>query len=110
MLVDLHLRCNILVSAIFPLVELRRPWNVIFNDLSRYSMTNQPQPNNPLHGVTLVDMLEHLVELYGWEELGMRIDIRCFNYEPSIPSSLRFLRKTAWARTKVENLYLRSMR
>ena len=70
---------------------------------------NAPQPNNPLHGVTLAAILEHLVETYGWEELGARIDIRCFTYDPSIKSSLKFLRKTEWARAKVERLYLRSV-
>lgn len=69
----------------------------------------QQQPNNPLHGVKLVDILEFLVEEYGWDELGYLIDIRCFNYDPSIKSSLKFLRKTPWARTKVENLYLNSI-
>lgn len=64
------------------------------------------QPNNPLHGITLKDILERLVEEYGWEELGMRINIRCFNYDPSIKSSLTFLRKTPWAREKVERLYV----
>jgi uncharacterized protein (DUF2132 family) len=66
----------------------------------------QEQQNNPLHGVKLQDMLEHLVDYYGWEELGGRIDIRCFNYDPSIKSSLKFLRRTPWARAKVEELYL----
>lgn len=70
----------------------------------------QQQPNNPLHGIKLADILEHLVETYGWERLGDKIDIRCFNYDPSIKSSLKFLRKTPWARTKVENLYLFSIR
>ena len=64
------------------------------------------QPNNPLHGVKLVQILEDLVDYYGWEHLGNKIDIRCFNYDPSIKSSLKFLRRTPWARTKVENLYL----
>ena len=68
------------------------------------------QPNNPLHGITLLKMLEHLVEVYGWEELGFRIDIRCFTHDPSMKSSLKFLRKTDWARAKVERLYLRSLR
>ena len=68
-----------------------------------------PQPNNPLHGVKLADMLEHLVEQYGWEELGDRIRINCFNSDPSIKSSLKFLRRTEWAREKVERLYLRSI-
>lgn len=67
------------------------------------------QPNNPLHGVKLADMLEHLVEQYGWEELGSRIRINCFNSDPSIKSSLKFLRRTEWAREKVERLYLRSI-
>ena len=64
------------------------------------------QPNNPLHGITLEKLLTQLVDHYGWEELGRRIDIRCFNWEPSIKSSLKFLRKTPWAREKVETLYL----
>ena len=69
---------------------------------------SQPQANNPLHGVTLEMIVTWLVENYGWLELGRLIDIRCFNYEPSIKSSLQFLRKTPWARKKVEELYLRS--
>lgn len=63
-------------------------------------------PNNPLHGVKLESILNKLVEYYGWEELGYKINIRCFNFEPSINSSLKFLRKTPWARQKVEKLYL----
>jgi uncharacterized protein (DUF2132 family) len=74
------------------------------------SDTPQAQPNNPLHGVKLADMLEYLVAKIGWDEMGMEVDIRCFNYEPSIKSSLNFLRKTPWARTKVEQLYLREKR
>ena len=68
------------------------------------------QPNNPLHGVKLLDILERLVEKYGWEELGDRINIRCFTHDPSIKSSLKFLRKTPWAREKVERLYLKMIR
>jgi uncharacterized protein (DUF2132 family) len=68
-----------------------------------------PQPNNPLHGVKLIDMLEYLVEYYSWEVLGDKINIRCFNHDPSIKSSLKFLRKTPWARAKVEDLYLRTI-
>ncbi|NQU33931.1 MAG: DUF2132 domain-containing protein [Bacteroidetes bacterium] len=64
------------------------------------------QINNPLHGVKLIDMLEGLVAYYGWEELGMIINIRCFTHDPSIKSSLKFLRRTPWAREKVEELYL----
>jgi len=64
------------------------------------------QPGNPLHGVTLEKMLEELVADYGWTELGSLIDIRCFNNDPSIKSSLKFLRKTPWARKQVEELYL----
>ena len=70
---------------------------------------NESQPNNPLHGVTLKAMLEYLVAEYGWERLGQRISIDCFNHEPSINSSLKFLRKTQWARDKVERLYLNSI-
>ena len=68
-----------------------------------------PQPNNPLHGKTLDSILQHLVDNYGWQELGLRIRIRCFTENPSMQSSLKFLRKTPWARVKVENLYLESM-
>jgi uncharacterized protein (DUF2132 family) len=67
------------------------------------------QPNNPLHGVTLEVILIHLVDRYGWEDLGRIINIKCFTHEPSIKSSLKFLRKTPWARDKVEALYLRSL-
>ncbi|WP_374400485.1 VF530 family DNA-binding protein [Niveibacterium sp.] len=65
------------------------------------------QPNNPLHGLTLETILTRLVERYGWEELGLLIPVRCFQYEPSIKSSLKFLRRTQWARERVEALYLR---
>jgi uncharacterized protein (DUF2132 family) len=63
-------------------------------------------PNNPLHGITLEKLLTQLVDHYGWEELGRNIDIRCFNWEPSIQSSLKFLRKNQWARDQVEALFL----
>jgi uncharacterized protein (DUF2132 family) len=69
---------------------------------------NTGQPNNPLHGKTLEAILQYLVENYGWAELGERIPINCFRHEPSIKSSLTFLRKTPWARQKVEELYVRS--
>ena len=61
---------------------------------------------DPLHGVTLKMILAELVEHFGWEEMGKRIDIRCFTHEPSIPSSLKFLRRTPWARDKVEEMFL----
>ncbi len=64
------------------------------------------QPNNPLHGITLENMLNELVSAYGWPALGREIDIRCFTHDPSIASSLKFLRRTPWAREKVEALYL----
>lgn len=64
------------------------------------------QPNNPLHGITLATIVETLVEHYGWKQLALRIDINCFKNDPSIKSSLTFLRKTPWARDKVEKLYL----
>lgn len=70
----------------------------------------QEQPNNPLHGKTLEAILEELVDFYGWEHLGYKINIRCFNYDPSIKSSLSFLRKTPWARQKVEDLYIELVR
>jgi uncharacterized protein (DUF2132 family) len=70
----------------------------------------EPQSKDPLHGVTLEMMLTRLVEHDGWEEMGRKIKIRCFNFDPSIKSSLRFLRKTPWARAKVEDLYLKLIR
>ncbi|WP_198783042.1 VF530 family DNA-binding protein [Shewanella putrefaciens] len=71
-------------------------------------MQNMTQANNPLHGIKLETIITDLVERYGWEELGERIKIRCFTHDPSIKSSLRFLRKTDWAREKVEYLYLKA--
>ena len=73
-------------------------------------MENREQSNNPLHGVKLAAMLELLVSYYGWEELGDKIRINCFNSDPSIKSSLKFLRRTPWARDKVENLYLKCVK
>jgi len=70
---------------------------------------DKTQPNNPLHGLTLEEILEFLVAKYGWEELGATINIRCFNFDPSIKSSLKFLRKTPWARSKVEQLFIDSV-
>lgn len=61
---------------------------------------------DPLHGVSLEQILIELVNVYGWSELGAQIDIKCFNIDPSMSSSLKFLRRTEWARKKVENLYL----
>ena len=69
-------------------------------------MMSNEQPNNPLHGITLEQMINSLVEQYGWDEMGQLINIRCFNSDPSVKSSLKFLRKTPWAREKVEELYL----
>jgi uncharacterized protein (DUF2132 family) len=65
-----------------------------------------PQPRNPLHGITLEQMLLALVERIGWEAMGVAVPIRCFTHDPSIASSLKFLRRTPWARAKVEELYL----
>lgn len=70
----------------------------------------KPQPRNPLHGVTLEAMLNALVAHFGWAGLGEQVNIRCFTFEPSIASSLKFLRKTPWAREKVESLYLFMLR
>ena len=72
--------------------------------------SDKAQPNNPLHGVRLADMLDYLVTTYGWEKLGKEINIRCFTVDPSVKSSLTFLRKTPWARKKVEELYLDSIK
>jgi hypothetical protein len=72
--------------------------------------TPPPQPRNPLHGLTLEAIVTALSAHYGWEDLGRRIPIRCFTTDPSIASSLKFLRKTPWAREKVESLYLFMLR
>jgi len=77
--------------------------------LKRNEGNEQEQPNNPLHGVKLKEVLEFLVSYYGWEELGERIKINCFTSNPSIGSSLKFLRRTPWARDKVEKLYVQSI-
>ncbi|HQR86135.1 MAG: hypothetical protein B7Y59_02130 [Burkholderiales bacterium 35-55-47] len=74
-------------------------------------MTDVPaQPKNPLHGMTLEKIVTELADYYGWEGLGDRINIRCFTHDPSVGSSLKFLRKTPWAREKVESLYLFMLR
>lgn len=67
---------------------------------------SEQQINNPMHGVTLEQIVNSLVEHYGWDQLGILIDIRCFNNDPSVKSSLKFLRRTPWARKKVERLYI----
>jgi uncharacterized protein (DUF2132 family) len=67
------------------------------------------QKNNPLHGLTLEQIINQLVEHYGWEQLGLRIQINCFTLDPSVKSSLKFLRKTPWARKKVEDLYIQTI-
>lgn len=71
---------------------------------------NKQQPNNPLHGVKLTDILNYLVDNLGWERMADEIPIRCFQFDPSIKSSLVFLRRTPWARDKVEALYLDTMK
>lgn len=68
------------------------------------------QPKNPLHGVTLEKIINELVAHYGWEELGREIEIRCFTHDPSVASSLKFLRRTPWARERVESLYVDMLR
>ena len=68
------------------------------------------QPRNPLHGKTLESIVTELADHYGWDGLGERIPVRCFTFEPSVNSSLKFLRKTPWAREKVEGLYLFMLR
>ena len=70
----------------------------------------QEQPGNPLHGLTLEAIVRELEAYFGWEELGERIPVRCFTHDPSVNSSLKFLRKTPWTREKVEGLYLFMLR
>ena len=71
---------------------------------------NQEQPRNPLYGLTLEEIVRELEAYFGWVELGQRIPVRCFTHDPSVNSSLKFLRKTPWAREKVEGLYLFMLR
>jgi uncharacterized protein (DUF2132 family) len=73
-------------------------------------MPTEDKSNDPLHGLTLEKIVTHLVESYGWETLGEEIRINCFTHDPSVKSSLKFLRKTPWARTKVEDFYKYSLR
>lgn len=68
------------------------------------------QPNNPLHGIKLANMLTELHEFYGWEYLGLELNLNCFKNNPTLKSSLKFLRRTPWARTKVENFYQRYLK
>ena len=70
----------------------------------------ESQPNNPLHGIKLAEIIEYLYNEFGWAEMGERININCFTNNPSIKSSLKFLRKNQWARNKVEKLYLNTIR
>ena len=74
--------------------------------MDKKNVHQKEQPNNPMHGVKLITILELLLEQYGWKRLSMKININCFKNDPSIKSSLKFLRKTPWARDKVEELYL----
>ncbi|MGB5172911.1 VF530 family DNA-binding protein [Eudoraea sp.] len=74
--------------------------------MDKENLYQKEQPNNPLHGIKLAAILDSLVEEYGWERLAMKININCFKNNPSLKSSLKFLRKTPWARDKVERLYL----
>jgi uncharacterized protein (DUF2132 family) len=67
------------------------------------------QPNNPVHGVKLADMLNYLIEAHGWDGLAARINIRCFKFDPSVKSSLVFLRKTPWAKDEVQKLYIQTV-
>ncbi|MBT4819187.1 MAG: DUF2132 domain-containing protein [Lentisphaerae bacterium] len=71
---------------------------------------SEPGTGDALHGITLETIVNRLVEYYGWSELGRRIDIRCFNHDPSVKSSLKFLRRTPWARARVEELYVATAR
>jgi uncharacterized protein (DUF2132 family) len=70
----------------------------------------ESQPNNPLHGIKLEQIIHDLVEHYGWEYMGYNIKIKCFTDNPSVKSSLKFLRRTPWARTKVETMYLKMLK
>jgi len=75
--------------------------------MEKNGQARKEQINNPLHGIKLAEILDSLVERFGWEELSMRVNINCFKSNPSMNSSLKFLRRTPWAREKVERLYLK---
>jgi uncharacterized protein (DUF2132 family) len=89
---------------------LPHPGQPAFSALSTFAATvslpPMPVSKDPLHGVTLEQLLTELVQQFGWKELGERIPVRCFLFDPSVKSSLTFLRRTPWARTKVEELYV----
>jgi hypothetical protein len=80
------------------------------HDNASIGSVSEEQPNSPLHGITLLALLEELVLRHGWHGLGARIPVRCFTHEPSVASSLKFLRRTDWARKQVEALYLDDLR
>jgi uncharacterized protein (DUF2132 family) len=69
----------------------------------------EQQPNNPVHGVKLADMLSYLIDVYGWDGLAARINVRCFKFDPSVNSSLAFLRKTPWAKEELQQLYINTV-
>jgi uncharacterized protein (DUF2132 family) len=81
----------------------------VFKKINAGGRPGSPRSNDPLHGITLEMILNSLVDKLGWDEMGLRVKIRCFTDNPSISSSLKFLRKTPWAREKVEQLYLRKI-
>ena len=89
-------------------VESLNNFNITFTPKLKRNPNIEHQPNNPLHGIKLAQILDFLVDFYGFEALGEIIDINCFQNNPSIKSSLKFLRTTPWARQKVEDLYLRT--
>jgi uncharacterized protein (DUF2132 family) len=88
--------------------ETNMELNSRIHNQNAIKLNMDPQRNNPLHGKTLQVILEQLLDAYGWEGLASKVNINCFKNEPSIPSSLKFLRKTPWAREQVEALYLRT--
>lgn len=109
---DLPLLCAVnRAVAVDPDAKLRaesdeRGWQVLTLNRATAAKAGPAQPRNPLHNVTLEHMVTELSTYFGWEDLGMRIPVRCFTHEPSVKSSLKFLRRTPWAREKVESLYL----
>ena len=98
---------NHILSQDIQRVVLCCSWIIIgYTQTFRTGNMNQQQPNNPLHGITLEMVVNTIVDHFGWEELGKRVNIKCFKNDPSVKSSLKFLRRTPWARRKVEELYL----
>jgi uncharacterized protein (DUF2132 family) len=82
---------------------------LLYVTLEKQKIMPEQQPNNPVHGIKLADMLSYLIDVYGWDGLADRINVRCFKFDPSVNSSLAFLRKTPWAKEELQQLYINTV-